>query len=263
MKNPALAELNFNRLLHYGGTPGGRGRFSVATRCTGYCVSCEKNGYLDIGDHRLDQMSHGADTDDFERAICPLPGDGIKVPVAFLLEAPGGDYDNGSEIEFEGITKRPPIKSYYWTPHGLNAWPSDPSRNGPKSYGRYFAYLLATHKLHDAYFTNFIKCSLAQRDTGQLKDYYVAADPNNRDSKIRTNCFKLFLSEEMKLVNPGIVFYFGKKAERMGYFARLRALLPSTRFVTLYHPAARTSPSRIVSVNDKRIHDCLSDANLA
>jgi hypothetical protein len=264
MRNAALAELNFEKLLHYGRPPEERGQLTVATECTGYCVSCEKNGFLDDGEHRLDQMSHGADTDDFERAIRPLPEGGIKLPVAFLLESPGGYYGNGAPIAFEGITKQPPVNHYYWTPNQLSEWPSDPTTIVPKSYGPYFAYLLATHKLHYAYFTNIIKCSLAQRDVDKFKEYYVVADPNNRDSKIRTNCYNLFLSEEMKLVNPRIVFYFGTKAAKMGDYVRLCSLLPTTRFVTLYHPAARfVSPSQIVTQNDQRIQESLRDANAA
>jgi hypothetical protein len=263
MKNTALAELNFNRLLHYGGAPEGRGHLSVATKCTGFCVSCEKNGFLDSGDHRLDQMSHGADTDDFVRAISTLPDHGIEGSVAFLLESPGGYYGNGSPITFDGITKQPPVNHFYWTPQNLTDWPSDASKIVPKSYGPYFAYLLATHKLRNAYFTNIIKCSLAHRDADKFKEYYVVSDPGNRDSKILANCYKLFLSEEMKLVNPKIIFYFGNKAAKMGNYAGLRSLLPSTRFVTLYHPAARVTTSQIVSHNDKRIHESVRDANTA
>jgi hypothetical protein len=217
MKCGKLAELNFRRLLHYDNQPDTGTTPSGPTSCTGFCVSCEKNGFLDGENHRLDQMSHGADTDDFERAICKLTGPGVDIPVSFLLESPGGYYQNGCQIKYEGITKQPPVNHYYWTPRPRIAeWPTEPSKIDPRSYGPYFAYIIATHKLHNAYFTNIVKCSLARRDADQFIPFYPVADPNARDSKIRANCYELFLSEEMRIVNPKIVFYFGRKGATMG-----------------------------------------------
>jgi len=267
MKNAKLTQLNFQRLLHYSSMPDCGSRSSFPIDCSGFCVSCEKNGYLDGGDLRLDQMSHGADTEDIEKSICKLPPGGLDVSVAFLLESPGGYYQNGSPIKHkqEGITKQPPVNHYYWTPRRpRTAWPktaSDlPSKDdGDGMYGPYFAYLIATHKLYNAYFTNIIKCSLAKRDADQFVGYYVVKDSDNRDSKIRTNCFNRFLSEEMRIVNPQIVFYFGVKAKNMGYYAGLHDLLPpATQFVRLYHPAARCGPSKIIGHNDQIIQDALN-----
>ena len=130
-------------------------------------------------------------------------------------------------------------------------------------YGDYFAYIIAKHKFHNAYFTNMIKCSLAKRDADQFVGYYVPKDPNNRDSKIRANCYNLFLSEEMRLVNPRIVFYFGQKAGKMGYFMELRSFLPDVHFETLLHPAARMSRSQIIGRNDELILRALSKAGMA
>jgi hypothetical protein len=259
MKNAELAELNFTKLLHYGGTPDVRASTSNQILCSGYCVSCEKNGFLDDGDERLDQMSHGADTDDFERAMGKLPPGGPEVSVAFLLDAPGGYYENGEPRTYEGVTKQPPVNAYYWVPR-LTAWPADPSEVNTKSYGPYFAYLLATHKLRNAYFTNTIKCSLAQRDVDQFKPYYHVRDPNVRDSKIRDNCFELFLSKEMRIVNPQVVFYFGQRAQKAGYFAGLPSLLPNAHFKMLLHPAAwLRSSSQILQQNDASIRDALTE----
>jgi hypothetical protein len=113
MKDTKLAELNFRTLLHYTSVPGLGARSTFPISCTGFCVSCEKKGFLDNGDYRLYRMSHGADTDDFERSICELPTEGLDVSVAFLLESPGGDSSLGGEIKYEGVTKRPPVKQYY------------------------------------------------------------------------------------------------------------------------------------------------------
>ena len=255
MKSSELVELNFRKLLHYGDAPDVRASKSSPTPCTGFCISCERNGFLDGWDLRLDQMSHGADTEDFEKAICKLPTGGLAISVAFLLESPGKYWGNGNSIEYEGRTKQPPVNHYYWVPR-LAEWPSEPVK--PKSYGPYFAYLIAKHKLHRAYFTNVVKCSLAKCDADQFIGYYVTNDADNRHSKIRANCYKLFLSEEMKIVNPKIVFFFGQKAARMGLNSGLGFLLPDTHFVTLEHPAARKRQIDIVSRNDERISAALS-----
>jgi hypothetical protein len=116
MKNPKLAELNFQKLLHYSSIPDCGARSIFPITCTGFCKSCEENGYLDSGDLRLDQMSHGADTEDIEKSICKLPPGGLDISVAFLLESPGGYYDLGFPIKHEGVTKQPPVNCYYWTP---------------------------------------------------------------------------------------------------------------------------------------------------
>lgn len=259
MKNAKLAELNFRTLLHYNNVPDRGARSSFPIACSGFCVSCEKKGFLDTRDLRLDQMSHGADTEDMEKSICELPSGGLEVSVAFLLESPGGYYDLGFPIEHKGVTKRPPVKQYYWTPSPRTSWPKNPNEVD-NMYGPYFAYIIATHELRNAYFTNIIKCSLAKRDADQFVGYYVVRDPDIRDSNIRTNCYDLFLSEEIRIVKPEIVFYFdfGQKAEKMGDYAGLRCLLPAAQFVRLYHPAARyRNPNDIISHNDKCIRAAL------
>ena len=202
-------------------------------------------------------MSHGADTEDFEKSICKLPPGGLEVSVAFLLESPGGYCGNGEKLTYEGVTKRPPVNHYYWTPQ-RRTWPTSPSevRN---PYGDYFAYIIAKHRLNNVYFTNVIKCSLAERDVDQFVGYYVTRDPDARDSKIRNNCFNLFLREEMRIVNPQIVFYFGQKTEKMGYYLELQSLLPNAHFERLHHPAARTlGQSEIIGQNDVRMLQALS-----
>jgi hypothetical protein len=212
MRDTKLAELNFRTLLHYNSAPD-LGAPSFPISCTGFCVSCEKNGFLDNGDHRLDQMSHGADTEDFEKLMGRLPPVGLEIPVAFLLESPGGYYGNGEKHTYEGIIKRPPVNIYYWTPLEQKTWPIEPSEVNPKWYGPYFAYIIAKHKLHNAYFTNIIKCSLAERDADQFVRYYVVRDPDNRDSNIRNNCYDAFLSKE--LAWPPKIGHSGMVVERL------------------------------------------------
>jgi hypothetical protein len=134
MKNSKLAELNFQKLLHYGGEP--TDQASLPERnCPGYCVSCEEKGLLVNGDVKLDQMSHGADTDDFERVIRRLDPGGVDFPIAFLLESPGGYYVNGKQIDYKEARKQPPVFCYYWLPKGLTDWPTDPEEVKPSTYG--------------------------------------------------------------------------------------------------------------------------------
>jgi len=253
MNNPELAKLNFKDLLHYSAVPDGVTR----SCCTGFCVSCEEKGYLTDQDLRLDQMSHGASTDDFENLICKLPSNGIDIPIAFLFEAPGGYYNNGCKIEYRRIIKQPPVNGFYWVPK-LENWPMEKAKVDPKSYGPYLAYLIGTHKLKNAYFTNMVKCSLAKKEKDQFVGYYVSRDENCRDSKIRNNCFSLFLERELQILRPKIVFYFGQKVEKMGYYLGLSTMLPHTMFERLHHPAARVSTSRIRDENDNTIRQALT-----
>jgi len=258
MKNSELAELNFKKLLHYTRMPDVRANDSAPTPCTGFCVACEKNGIFDKPedqDKRLDQMSHGADTDDFEKAICPLPAGGIEFPVAFLLESPGGYYENGTSIEYEGIKKQPPVNRYYWLPQDLSSWPTDADEVERNSYGPYFAYLIFKFQFKNAYLTNMVKCSLAERYNDQFVRFYIAEGDWHRDTKIRTNCFNLFLAEEMRILNPRVIFFFGKTAADMGHFSRLESELKGARFARLYHPSPRNRVSweQIITHNNEII----------
>ncbi len=229
-------------------------------------MSCEKNGFLDNGDFRLNKMSHAADTEDFEKSICDLPPGGLDVSVAFLLESPGGGSSLGEPIKYvaEGITKRPPNGQYYWTTPQPDSSSTDQTPTWPKDaselknlYGDYFAHLIWTHKFHNAYFTNIVKCNLTKRDNEKFIRYEPTINPDNRDFKILTNCCRLFLNQEMTIIDPAIIFYFGKKSKSLGDYAELNRLLPAAQMVTLWHPAAHCSPSQIVSHNDKLIRAAL------
>ena len=123
MKDPVLAALNFKELLDYGGQPRVMGEYPQPIPCRGYCVSCEESGLLDGTGRRLDLMSHGCDTSDFEEVLGPMPHEGpcVEEPILFLLEKPGADYSNGEEVTFRGWRKKPPVKNYYWTPNAEGA----------------------------------------------------------------------------------------------------------------------------------------------
>jgi len=264
MKNKELETLNFKELLHYDGIPDARNR----PTCTGYCISCEINEYMEDSNLELFQMSHGADTEDFENAITKLPDDGFEAPVAFLLESPGGNYENGKAIPYNGFSKEPPVNVYYWLPlpSPRDTWP-DKDEADPGSYGKYFAYILAKHKLRNAYFTNVVKCSLASKKDPttheRSKSFFhlnVNGDPNHWHTKIRINCYNLFLKQELLLTRPQIVFYFGKNAQDMAQANGIRELLTGTIFKRLRHPSDfYHGTDTILPDNDKIISEALAE----
>lgn len=255
MNDAALAHLNFKTLLHYDATPDAGSIPTGGIKCNGFCVSCEKQDLLAGSGLRLDQMSHGADTSDFERSITKLPTGGIDHPIAFILESPGGYYGNGRKILHEGTSKQPPVNHYYWTPK-LTEWPTTPAMvNG--RYGPYFAYIIASHKLKNAYFTNMVKCSLAKQTTDQFVRFKAVKNPKYVDARVRENCYENFLSKEMDILQPKLVFYFGSVSQGMGHYSGLKSFLASSKFVTLRHPAARGTFMRTILENDERIHSAL------
>ena len=257
MKNKTLESLNFTKLIKYDDIPDVRNR----PTCTGYCVSCEQNGYLEDPKFTLFQMSHGADTEDFENAIKKLPEDGFDVPVVFLLESPGGHYANGKPVPYKGYSKEPPVNCYYWLPKPMDEWPTAGDDVDPGSYGKYFAYILAAHRLRNAYFTNVVKCSLAPRDKSKtFIPWHVTRDQNHWHSKIRSNCFELYLKEELRLLQPKIVFFFGGSAKMLAYYSGIYGLLPKAWFQVLRHPADRRfghKEATILPENDKVIAETI------
>jgi hypothetical protein len=66
MNNQALVDLNFRDIIDYGGQPPVRHRYDPPLACQGFCVACEENGLVSISGGRLDLMSHGCDSSDFE-----------------------------------------------------------------------------------------------------------------------------------------------------------------------------------------------------
>jgi hypothetical protein len=217
-----LADLNFKKLLHYGGQPLVRNRYPSPLACAGYCVSCEREGLLGTGES-LDLMSHGCDTSDLERVLGPMPALArpFEQPVLFLLEMPGGDYGNGEIVEFCGFRKRPPVNVYYWTPEP-GPWPTDLSHvENQYFYGPYFAYLMAKHNLRNVYITNAVKCK---------------SNAKSASEKVVQNCIKTYLSEEIRIFRPEITFCFGHSAENMMKLIDKAEFQGKIQY--LYHPTA-------------------------
>jgi hypothetical protein len=77
--------------------------------------------------------------------------------------------------------------------------------------------------------------------------------------KIGDNCFSLFLREELRLLDPAVVFAVGDNAQRL----LQRVDPPIRKLVCLYHPVPRGSRRPPLEKNDLTIRDALKAAGLA
>jgi len=237
MKNQILRDLNFKTLLGYPNEFHPRNRYDNPIYCDGFCVECEECGTLAEAGGKLTRMSHGCDTDDFEKVLGTkvCTSDAVETHIMFLLEDPGGDYDLGEKITFHGIVKEPPVKHYYWSP-SLKSWPQS-IEDMTDNYGSYFAYIMQKHSLANVYITNLVKCKRVDVQKPWL---------------VEEKCVSHFLEKEMKEFSPGIVFCFSWKV-----FNSVHSRFPKLNSVYLRHPAARMSRNKLVSENDELITDAL------
>lgn len=145
------------------------------------------------------------------------------------------------------------MRHYYWMPKDKE-WPQQAAHVSKNLYGSQFAYLLYKYRLKNAYFTNIVKCSLGEK---KLIPFYVVRDKEERDTRIREMCYRLFLSEELRICKPSLVFYFGKRAKRMGDYLMLKEACAGAQPFELCHPAARMSGDEIVQQNERIIQEAL------
>jgi len=182
-------------------------------------------------------MSHGCSIDEIKQII-PEPFEGTDDrSIMFLLENPGGDYQNGCNVTYDGIEKNPPVNHFYFSPNlDSGKWPTTVEEVQPNPYGNYFAYLIKKYSLKNVYITNCIKCKY----TGDMYE------------KTKETCAEEFLQKEVCIFKPDIVFFFGHKAEHIFNDVKKR-LFPDLRGKTCYlwHPAARRSRKNIIEHNDK------------
>jgi hypothetical protein len=249
LRDPRLVDLNFRKLLHYGGQPPVKYEYPTPIPCTGYCVSCEEKGVLAKAGGKLDLMSHGCDSQDFTSVLGRMPREGPVVSAAFLfvLEKPGGDWESGAEVPWRGFRKQPPNKHYYWSPHP-GTWPRSIREFRGNFYGPYFAYLMRKHGLQNVYITNTVKCKWT---------------PGRDESPIIDHCSRLFLKREVTLFAPRLAFCFGTNAR----VNSMRVLPPAARcsVTELYHPNYikqkcrfhHRTPQECVTINDRRIRKAL------
>ncbi len=154
-----LESLNFSDILDYGRPVKKISKSDHPfNTCKGFCHDCEDKGIAPKDKAKVVRMSHGCTSDDFARILgSQLPEAKCALPIMFLLENPGGDYDLGEDCQCDGMVKQPPNKHYYFS-SGMKRWPTDVSEIGSNHYGDYFAYLMAKFGLSDVYITNCIKC---------------------------------------------------------------------------------------------------------
>jgi Uracil DNA glycosylase superfamily len=256
MRDPQLSDLNFRELLEYGGQPSVAARYDPPLSCNGYCVRCEDEGLVQKSGGRLDLMSHGCDSADFEAIIGPMPTNdpipGVKKHILFLLENPGMDFGNGKVVPFKGLEKQPPVNVYYFAPT-TNIWPDGRERFGGNFYGPYFAYLMWKHQLTNVYITNLVKCRYRRVD----------GTPASTPFDINKNCIDLYLRREIEIFAPKLIVCFGQRAER-GF----KSAYPETTrlpHVYLMHPsyicdrwqASGKTQDELLKENDERLRGAI------
>ena len=273
MRNIHLANLNFREIVNYGGQPPVQHRYDPSLDCHGYCISCEQAGVLEQAGGRLDLMSHGCDSEDFEAVLGQMPPSQdpeatrpIEESVLFLLSDPGGDYGNGVPKCFNGFKKQPPVNHYYWTPSCQDwpDWPCQIAQFGGNFYGPYFAYLMRRHQLRNVYITNRVKCKFEDSGGGG-KELIVG------------HCVNRFLLREVEIFVPQMAFCFGKDAKKT-FQDIVRPTIPNCLPAFLYHPSyieKRWGPARgrlnlesdasqekvqgkLIQMEDDRIQSCIA-----
>lgn len=264
MRNRALRELNFEELIKYvGGAPRPAKSYRKAPTCTGFCVSCDKLDGASPSAARLDQISHAADTHDYETILGPIPtktrsaGGWVEEPIMFLLESPGSSFHNGKPLTIRGHSRTVPVYHYYWAPPA-KGWP-DGTGDLSNPYGPYFAYLMARFGLKNVYITNAVKCGKTRR-SGAFEAYSFRVRRPSRDTTILRNCASEFLGREIDLHRPAVIFAFGGSAAKA-----LRVSEVDTRgaeVVSLIHPAARRSREAIVKENNTRFSRGLKEGGI-
>ncbi len=255
MLDQRLIDLNFKSLLHCGGLHPSDGSVQ------GYCISCDEQRFLESTDVHLSQISHGADTHDFEEFVGEqVPEPYIEARVLFVFESPGGSFWNGTAVPYERFKKIPPNNTRYWLPDGPHvAKTLDEVAKEKNKYGPYLAYLIWHFKLKNTYITNAVKCGLAVNGSGRPRFRPFPKGLSGPYKEVWDNCFKRFLRNELDILRPAIVFAVGGEAHRL---LKTVDTTPSGRLVCLYHPAGRGSRKEIFEKNDRCIESSLRDAGL-
>ena len=244
-----LAVVNFSEILNYkkpvvrcyhGDKP--------INQCIGFCHDCEDKRLPDKAG-KVVRMSHGCTSADFISIIgSPLPVEKCALPIMFLLENPGGDYDLGEDCMCDGIVKQPPTKQFYFS-SGMGKWPNDVDEIGSNHYGDYFAYLMVKHGLSNVYITNCVKCKY------EGASYWRTAD----------NCMARYLTTEIDVFRPKLIVCFSTKVSDKLFYKRIECSERgcSTTKVCLLHPSADCRPKwrgnwrGIVKENDRRLEKAL------
>lgn len=222
---------------------------------TGYCTDCElKNIHLCPSNPNLQlrNISHGSHSNDFFAAFqvngTPVNTAGWNTAgwntadwntadwntdgVMFVMENPSNDNGiyNPVPITRNGVTyNKRPARKWYWIHQPLNLSHYGYPKffvGGRHGYGEFFASAIVTFKLANAYLTNLVKCGMNDADGNS----YKSTDEYN--PKCIKNCYDNFLQHEINIMNPKVIFAFGKTV-----YEALQARLNNIPLVKLPHPA--------------------------
>lgn len=219
----SITEYNFNEYLD-----------KTKHQINGFCVDCEDKGLSSSPkdpSFRLQNISHGATTNDFLEATDKISNELDESwkdeGVVFIMESPSVDWGFYEKNTFKGITKKP-TKDWYWI-HEKQKQHTYPQEFKGGTYGSLFNSIIYTFKLKNAYFTNLIKCGM-NNEEGKFKgiDFF--------NGKCIDNCFDRFLSEEIRIIDPKVIFCFGSSV--LNNFNH-RFKNKNIKVVGLPHPAGR------------------------
>ena len=201
------------------------------TPINGYCTSCEEKGCnisKDDDSYKLTNISHGAHSSDFFRALKVMPDTSAwhHDPILFVYETPSLDYRIYKDVIYKEYKKRP-SKDWYWI-HKDQEDIAYPERFRGREYGGFVLSAIQTFKLANVYMTNLVKCGL-NNEKGKFKGL-----SSYRDETI-TNCFSKFLEKEISILKPKVIFAMGSAVEK-----KVKEFVKETYYVQqLPHPAGR------------------------
>ncbi len=153
------------------------------TPINGYCTSCEEkecNISKDDDSYKLTNISHGAHSSDFFRALKVMPNTSTwhHDPILFVYETPSLDYGIYKDVTHKGYKKRP-SKDWYWIYKDQeDVAYSECFRGG--EYGRFILSAIQTFKLANVYMTNLVKCGL-NNEKGKFKGLSSYRDETNNN----------------------------------------------------------------------------------
>jgi len=241
-----LQELNFQHLIEYDVNDVKSYSFdkycsnnSRHPRAIDYCTSCEElkcNVSPKDASFKLCNISHGAHSRDFINAV----DSNMDISkwhtsgVVFVMESPSRDYGiyETTEITKKGqLYNKRPSKQWYWV-HNKCDYVEYPIHFKGRKYGELVRSVIFTFKLANAYLTNLIKCGMND-SSGDIFKGLVYFDP-----KCIQNCYNLYLSKEIELMNPKVIFTFGTNVYNQ-LSCRLKD--SSIKLVGLPHPAGQRS----------------------
>ena len=191
-------------------------------------MSLACNSAKDDDSYRLTNISHGAHSSDFFKALktTPQTESWHQQPILFVYETPSLDYGIYKEVECNGYKKHP-SKDWYWI-HEDQEPVSYPEGFRGGQYGGFVLSAIITFRLANVYMTNLVKCGM-NNDKGSFKGL-----SSYREETI-SNCYSNFLQKEISLLKPEIIFSVGSAVENwVKWFVR------DTCYVQqLPHPAGR------------------------